>query len=402
MQSGLRVGSITLLMLGLTVLISGCGGAKDQAVDVPPVPPAICPAPPSALTLSVKDAPYGAKGDGATDDTDAIQKAVDAAGTKGATILIPDGTYMINAVKQYSRYGIALRSNITLKLSSGATLKAIPNASDTYAILMVGAVSDVLITGGTIEGDRSAHKASSGESGMGINIASSTCVTISGVTVKECWGDGLYVEGSQTSRNISVLNCTADHNRRQGLSIVRVDGMLVKNSTFTNNRGTAPETGIDIEPNDNETVNNVSISGCTFTNNAGGGFQCGVRIGSTGAVITNVVLDNCVLNGNGVGAATGGAQVGVEISNCQGTRVTNNSLDKNNGTGILLRDHANNTVVGSNKVTNTTGDGIFVATSSGVSVTGNTLIGNSGYGLYVASDASGTFSPNTQSGNQKP
>jgi parallel beta-helix repeat protein len=209
------------------------------------------------------------------------------------------------------------------------------------------------------------------------------------------------VEGSQTSRSISIVNCTADHNRRQGLSIIRVDGMVVRNSTFKNSQGAAPETGIDIEPNDNETVNNVTIAGCTLSNNAGGGFQCGVRISSKGAVISNVVIDGSTLNGNGIGATSGSAQVGIEISNCSGTRVTNNSLDRNNGRGILLRDHGDGTAVTGNRVTNTTGDGIFVATSTGITVTNNTVTGSTGYGIYKASDASGDFSGNTQSGNGK-
>jgi polygalacturonase len=151
-----------LLTAGLGLLGTGCSKGEEGKTQESPL--ALCTAPSGGATYSVKDAPFGAKGDAATDDTAAIQKAVDAAGGKGATVLIPDGTYMINAVKQYGRYGIALKGNMILKLSPGAVLKAIPNASDTYSILMVGAVSDVLITGGTIEGDRSAHKATTGES----------------------------------------------------------------------------------------------------------------------------------------------------------------------------------------------------------------------------------------------
>jgi hypothetical protein len=39
---------------------------------------------------------FGASGDGETDDTDAIQAAIDAAGDRGATIYLPAGTYLIS------------------------------------------------------------------------------------------------------------------------------------------------------------------------------------------------------------------------------------------------------------------------------------------------------------------
>jgi hypothetical protein len=48
-----------------------------------------------AETLSVRD--FGAVGDGTTDDTLAIQAAFDAANTRSATVLVPDGTYRTSA-----------------------------------------------------------------------------------------------------------------------------------------------------------------------------------------------------------------------------------------------------------------------------------------------------------------
>lgn len=60
---------------------------------------------------------YGAKGDGATVDTDAINKAIEAASAAGGgTVYFPAGTYL--------SYSIRLKSNLTLYLDSGATILA--------------------------------------------------------------------------------------------------------------------------------------------------------------------------------------------------------------------------------------------------------------------------------------
>jgi polygalacturonase len=62
---------------------------------------------------------FGAKGDGKTLDTDAINAAIDAASRAGGGIvLLPAGSYLC--------YSIHLKSNVTLQLVTGATIIAAP------------------------------------------------------------------------------------------------------------------------------------------------------------------------------------------------------------------------------------------------------------------------------------
>jgi polygalacturonase len=73
----------------------------------------------AAGTFNVKD--YGASGGGSSNDTPAIQRAIDAASAAGGgTVLFPSGTYQ-------SRNTIHLRSDITMQLNSGATIRGASN-----------------------------------------------------------------------------------------------------------------------------------------------------------------------------------------------------------------------------------------------------------------------------------
>lgn len=228
-------------------------------------PPGCANAPTSSGVVNVKD--KGATGDGRTDDTAAIQTAIDEIAGTGGTVFVPDGTYMVNAD---AGNWLTLKSDMTLKLSRGATLKAIPTRRSYYAILFIAGVSNVAVVGGTLEGEREGHLGRSGEWGMGIRIdRGAHHITVSEVTAKKMWGDGFYVEGARDVRFCSV---TAEDNRRQGLSIIEADGVLVTSSVFKNTRGTPPASGIDLEPDRAaQRITNVRIENSGFVDNAGAG-----------------------------------------------------------------------------------------------------------------------------------
>ena len=57
---------------------------------------------------------YGAKGDGTTVNTAAIQRAIDAAAKGGGTVVFPAGTFLTGS--------IFVKSGVTLKLDKGVTL----------------------------------------------------------------------------------------------------------------------------------------------------------------------------------------------------------------------------------------------------------------------------------------
>ena len=251
--------SLLLSSLVLALATFFVGASNSHAAD------GCNAAPTSSLVVNVRD--RGAKGDGKTNVTPQIQKAIDEVAGTGGTVYVPDGVYMVTADGAAS---LQLKSKMTLKLANGAILKAIPNGANHYSVLRIAEASDVIVTGGTLMGDRAEHQSKGGEWGMGIRIGPNVArVTIAGVTAKEMWGDGFYVEGATDVAFCSVI---ATHNRRQGLSIIEADRLLVTKSVFQQTRGTRPSAGIDIEPDkrDQKAIN-IRIEHSKFINNAGGG-----------------------------------------------------------------------------------------------------------------------------------
>ncbi len=375
-----------------TVLATSAADLTKQASSAVTIQTSCAPPPGSSQVFNVKDAAYGALGNGSADDTAAIQRAITAATGTNGTVYVPAGTYMINALTS-----IYLKSNMTFSMATGAVLRAIPNGSGNYGIVRIKDASYVNVLGGTIQGERLAHTGTTGEWGHGLILSNAQHVVIEGVTAKECWGDGFDVA---FSADVTMCNVLADQNRRQGMSITSVNGMIVRNSTFKNTHGTLPECGIDIEPNAGETVNSVLITGCTFTGNGGNGVQVGVPIKHTGlAWTTSVVVDGNTSSGNGVNTLSASPRSGIQVSNSSGHQITNNTLTGNTGNGILMRDASNGILLKGNSISSNTGDGIQEYLCNDTVITGNIVTNNGGHGIYSPSCLGVTLSGNTVSGN---
>jgi len=363
------------LLAALLPLACGGGAPGAAPAAAPPLiaPTATCSAPADpAPSVSVKDPAYGARGDGVSDDTAAIQKAVNAVAGTGGTLTCPDGIYLVDAVTS-----IRVKGGMTLQLAAGAVLRAIPNAADSYSILTVAGASNVTIQGGTLQGDYGTpvtHTGSTGEWGMGLSINGSSNVSVYGVTARDCWGDGFTV--ALGSSNVALCSVSAVHNRRNGLSITYANTVAVRNSSFMDTGGTLPEDGLDIEPNPGETVNLVAVSGCTFSGNAGDGIADGVPLANTGtASIANVSLSGNSITGNGARTLDSAPRSGIELSNASGHTVTGNTVTGNTGNGILLRDGATGMTVTGNQVQGNTLHGILNQVGGNV-ISGNAVSGN--------------------------
>jgi polygalacturonase len=288
------------------------------------------PAPTNSLIVNVKNT--GAVGNGVADDTAEIQAAVNQVGGTGGTVLVPAGTYMIDALTS-----VNLKSNMTFKMETGAVLKAIPNSAYGYSILKAQNASNLNVVGGTIKGERNEHLTPGnyasetpssaqcpnpsgdcwGQWGYGISIWGGSNIYIENVISRDCWGDGFYV--SSNASNVNFYSIVADNNRRQGISIVWANGVVIRDSVIKNTRGHNPQTGIDLEPNANNSVNNVQILNNTFDNNEHGAVA---SFGKAGPVSNVIVTGNTTTGGN----------MGMRFSySTTNVTVTNNTINNPSG-----------------------------------------------------------------------
>lgn len=207
---------------------------------------------------------FGAVGDGITDDTDAINTALEHSNVLNMNAK----TYLVSANQETA---IAIAAHNKVINGNGATIKIKPVTGEYYHVIDVR--GSTTISNLTIIGERDDHIGTSGEWGHGISISKCDRVHIENVTVKNCWGDGIYLGSDNTEthetgcNNVTINNCLIDNNRRNGISIIDCDNFIIDGCTISNTHGTNPQIGINIERNSDNQITSGIIKNTTFIDN---------------------------------------------------------------------------------------------------------------------------------------
>jgi hypothetical protein len=250
------------------------------------------PAPGNSVLLST----FGAAGQGG-DDTGVIQSAINSTAAGGQTLEIPA------SAQTYNVRPLTIPSNAKIFLDAGVTIQATSGYSSSQRMITIADASNVSITGipGSSTFQMRKSEYTSGEYRHCLDIEGANNVTVTGIACNNSGGDGLYIgEGRQGfSSNVTVSQSTFDNNRRQGFTLISGKNILIDSCTFSNTNGTAPEAGIDIEPNSTSNVlQNIVFTNNKSTGNHGDGFMVSIFNLNYSSAPISITMSNHTTSGN--------------------------------------------------------------------------------------------------------
>lgn len=367
---------------------------------------------PSAFAFDVTNPEYAAAGDGAADDTTAIQAAISDAAAASATVYIPEGTFRIGT--------LTLPSNLRIKLDG--TLKR-RNAATGALLTASAAVSNITIDGGTIDNNAST------ESILTLPTNGTTDIQVRGVTFTNYTSASpqaisIGSSGDTLNERIRVEGCyfDGDSTANNGLAVSVVNGadVWVVNNNFvgagarnetsqsltTTARGTffignrfqsMIASAMLVRPQGSTTIEDVVISGNSGTdigNDPSHTTDKGLLVvgeSTTGTAGTNMirrvrVTGNSLRYFGGNAIAVGG---GTAQGRAEDVTIADNTIDAADFSGNF-----DNTWSGSNM-------GINVQNTDGFSIAGNRIrrVGRGGIRLSGNSGSGRVTKNGTVTGN---
>lgn len=253
------------------------------------------------------------------------------------TIVIEKGDYQVTAHKN-ADVCLIVPSNSTLIIQGSIRLQ--PNAFQRCDIVRAKGNNIIISGNGSIIGDKHTHLGTTGEWGMGLRFHRAINASVSGLTIKDCWGDCIYVGGN--SKNVLIDKCILDHGRRQGISVTKADSVTIKNCKISNVSGTKPEYAIDLEPNANDTVNHILIENVEVADCEGGFLATIGKKNVEKKNIGKVQIRNCKIS------ARSGYPIGMK--SCESLTVEDCIINTKNENSAIYTKNTRSVVVRNNVI----------------------------------------------------
>ena len=261
----------------------------------------------AATTVSAKTVRVSSFGYDAADSTAFIKAAVES----DADEVVFDqaaGPWFATALK------FSNLANKTIRFEKGVELRAKPgefrDPKSGNCLMTFGNCENITLSGygATFRMDRAAYDKPPyvhSEHRHCLNLRGVRNFRVEGLTFTESGGDGIFIGGSWTNNtfrnaeNVFLKDVVCDRNYRQGLSIIAVSNFVAESCVFSNTRGTPPESGVDIEPNQaHEAVSGIVFRNCRFENNAGRGLEFYIGNLNSKTPPVTALLERCLMRGN--------------------------------------------------------------------------------------------------------
>ncbi|MCR9165833.1 MAG: right-handed parallel beta-helix repeat-containing protein [Nannocystaceae bacterium] len=146
--------------------------------------------------------------------------------------------------------------DVTVIFERGVTLRALSNTYDDPSglgmLLRLEDVSGWRIFGYGARFEYSQEGLADGEFRHNIGLYDCTDIHIEGLVIDGSGGDGVLVSTRTPtgySQDISVKNLRSRNNRRQGITLVSVEGFVSEHASYNDTSYRPPNSGIDFEPN---------------------------------------------------------------------------------------------------------------------------------------------------------
>lgn len=187
------------------------------------------------------------------------------------------------------------RDNVTVILEDGVTLRGLaggfPDTRD--GIWRIHGRTNVKLIGygATCVMNKPEY---TGEWRAIVRMGTSEAITVEGLVLRSAPGDGLIIGAG--SKNITVRNVVCDDNKRNAISVIYADGLLIEGCALINTAGTAPEAGIDIEPDTGtQIVKDVVIRDTVFAGNRKYSFEINLMRYTATSTPASVLVERCYM-----------------------------------------------------------------------------------------------------------
>ena len=269
-----------------------------------------------------------------TDATRALQAAIDS-GARQVIVDRQEGDWIVRPITiARSNLELILASNVVIRAKSGEF-----HGRNDCLIRVSGGSSEVTIRGekgARLEMNRSDYanpdRYSYSQWRHALYIGRSRRVRVRDLELMGSGGDGVYISDAA---DVTLENLVSRENYRQGMSVISVAGLVVRNCRFVETSGTAPQCGVDFEPNRSQNrLVDVLFEDCLFNGNAASGVDLHLPKLVASSAPVSITFRRCTMRGNEVCGIT--TYASTDAGAVSGTVVFEDCQVEGNGRAALL------------------------------------------------------------------